>query len=148
MKKLLELKLSSMLQYYLFLKFYKLILKAKKTKLVRINIYLIKNVSKNQKCYFSFLFRMLLTQYVSWANRNRKKVSSGTGILYKFRNKSENVYLPVLYLLVLDISSTNKALKILFNLPLRYITINLFKRYPNIILSITKNNYCFVSSKT
>lgn len=78
----------------------------------------------------------------------RAKVSSATGILYKFRNKfntetkeliyqslvhSHLTYLPIIYgwksnnsLKSLQ-SAQNKALKVVYNLPLRYPTLDLFK---------------------
>lgn len=87
----------------------------------------------------------------------KSKISSGIGILYKFKNKlnsdakmliykslihSHLTYLPIIYgckdnssLKSLQ-SAQNKALKLVFNLPLRFSTLDLFNNYAKNVLPI------------
>lgn len=87
----------------------------------------------------------------------RTKIASGIGILCKFRNKlnsdsklliyqslvhSHLTYIPIAYGCKLNNSlkslqsAQNKALKLVFNLPLRYSTLDLFKIHAQNILPI------------
>lgn len=90
-------------------------------------------------------------------NMLRTKIASGIGILCKFRNKlnsdsklliyqslvhSHLTYIPIAYGCKLNNSlkslqsAQNKALKLVFNLPLRYSTLDLFKIHAQNILPI------------
>lgn len=87
----------------------------------------------------------------------KAKITSGIGTLYKFKNKwnseakmltyqvlihSHLTYLPIIYGCEVNKSlkslqsAQNKALKLVFNLPNMYSTLDLYKKYATNILSI------------
>lgn len=152
-----------------FLRLNKLILNPKKTKFIRFKPYILSNDELmsihidgnviNEVESVKYL-GINLNHNLIWENHInyvKSKVSSGVGILYKFKQKfnietkmllyqslvhSYLTYLPIIYagkttssLKSLQ-SAQNKALKIVFNLPLRHSTVDLFKTYATNILPV------------
>lgn len=152
-----------------FLRINKLILNSGKTKFIKFKPY----ISRNDEVMSVHIGDNLINESESvkylginlchnliWEkhiNQLKSKISSGIGILYKFRNKlnpetkillynslihSHLTYLPMIYAsksssVIKSLQSAqNKALKIVFNLPLRYSTVNLFKNFAKTILPI------------
>lgn len=152
-----------------FLRVNKLVLNGGKTKFVRFRPY----ISRNESCMSVHIdgniieesdtvkyLGVQLSRNLSWdkhISALKSKISSGIGILYKFKNKlntrlklmiyqslihSHLTYLPIIYgskstssLKSLQ-SAQNKSLKLVFNLPLRFPTINLYREYVRNILPI------------
>lgn len=152
-----------------FLRINKLILNANKTKFLRFKPYILRNDgimsvhiegnSINESESVKYLginlnHNLLWENHINWL---KSKVSSGIGILNKFRYKlsartkmllyeslihSHVTYLPMIYgsrpsdVMKSLQAAQNKALKIVFNLPLRFNTIDLYRNYAKTILPI------------